>query len=228
MPFLEFGPQLRPAPSPRQNPSSDDNGTSGDNNNTAASFLLEPEAEADSSPPTSRRRHTLVPSGFECVAHPVFFRAELLSPPPSPSPAALSANALRRAARTPSTPRLGDRPGGGATSTAVRASVSAWSEKDDGGLIEALGTEELKGRSDCAAGEGKYSSGGDGASGAGSGLGDGSSGGCGAGSVTVRGKGRDEESGSGREVDVECPICLGRFERQVTLTSCLHTFCYTW
>ncbi|CAN0097514.1 unnamed protein product, partial [Laminaria digitata] len=128
------------------------------------------EAERDSS--TSRQRHTLVPSGFECIAHPVFFRSEPFAPPP-PSPAALR---------------------GATSTTTIRASVSAWNEEDDGGLIAALGTEELEGGSDCdAGGDGHASDGG----------------------------------GSGREVDVECPICLGRFERQVTLTSCLHTFCHT-
>ncbi|CBN79874.1 hypothetical protein Esi_0538_0001 [Ectocarpus siliculosus] len=32
----------------------------------------------------------------------------------------------------------------------------------------------------------------------------------------------------GREVHSVCPICLGKFEEPVTLTSCLHTFCHTW
>ncbi|CAN0522847.1 unnamed protein product, partial [Ectocarpus sp. 8 AP-2014] len=31
----------------------------------------------------------------------------------------------------------------------------------------------------------------------------------------------------GREVHSVCPICLGKFEEPVTLTSCLHTFCHT-
>lgn len=198
------------------------NGTSADN--TADTPFLTAEAEADSS--TSRRRHTLVPSGFECIAHPVFFRSEPFAPPPSP--AALSANALRRAARAPATSRLGNRSSRGATSTAIRATVSAWNEED--GLIAALGTEGLQGRSGCDAEGGGHTNWGDDDIGFGSGLGDDSSGGSvvGAGGAAARGDGGRGGSGSGREVDVECPICLGRFERQVTLTSCLHTFCHTW
>lgn len=32
----------------------------------------------------------------------------------------------------------------------------------------------------------------------------------------------------GREVDVTCPICLSRLGRALTLTSCHHTFCHVW
>eukprot|EP00904_Undaria_pinnatifida_P007293 jgi/Undpi1/3694/HiC_scaffold_16.g07064.m1 len=214
MPYLEYGPQLRPAPWLPQSLPSDDNIDSGGADNTNASFFrvaVAPEADS-SSLTSSRRRHTLVPSGFESIAHPVFFRYDPFPPPPPAPAASPGTNALRRAARASATPRLGEGPpvGRGPTSTSTRigASVSTWTEEDGGALISAALGTGLEGRSDSdAGGDGHKSGGGGGGGGA---------------------RGKEGRGGSGREVDVECPICLGRFERQVTLTSCLHTFCHTW
>eukprot|EP00752_Nemacystus_decipiens_P009329 g8337.t1 len=126
-----------------------------------------------------QQRSTFVPSGFECVAHPVFFQ---LSAPPSSAaaPSAASATAERRPLAATSTP----------TTTINQTTAAAW---DVGNLGKggSFGADDLR-----SAAEGSTGVGG-------------------------------SERGGEREVDAVCPICLGKFERPVTLTSCLHSFCHT-
>lgn len=117
-----------------------------------------------------QQRNTLVPSGFECVAHPVFFRISELATP-SAAPTAASATAERRRLDATSTP----------TTTINQTAAAAWD-------VETLGKGGNFGVDDL----------------------------------------RAAERGDEREVDSVCPICLGKFERPVTLTSCLHSFCHTW
>lgn len=128
-----------------------------------------------------QERTTLVPSGFECVAHPVFFRVSELFSPPAPgrptSNNAASATAERRRLDATTSP----------TTTISQTAAAAWD-------VEALGKGGNFGSDALRGGEG-------------SGVG---------------GIGKE------REVDAVCPICLGKFERPVTLTSCLHSFCHTW
>lgn len=130
-----------------------------------------------------QERGSLVPSGFECVAHPVFFRISELTPSSAASSVA--------AASLPGTRRLDttSRP----TTTISQTAAAAWD-------IEALGKGGNGGADALAAAEGSISRG-------------------------VGGSGRREEK---REVDALCPICLSKFERPVTLTSCRHSFCHTW
>lgn len=133
-----------------------------------------------------QQRNTLVPSGFECVAHPVFFRVSELSTPsssstaaPPPAASATTAAAERRRRDASATP----------TTTISQAAAAAWD-------VETLGKGGNVGADDLRGAEGK-----------------------GAGEV---------DRGEEREVDAVCPICLGKFERPVTLTSCLHSFCHAW
>lgn len=125
-----------------------------------------------------QQRNSLVPSGFECVAHPVFFRISELSTQSSAAPTAASATAERRRLDATSTP----------TTTISQTAAAAWD-------VEALGKGGSLGASDLR----------------------GAAGGI-----------RGGAQGGEREVDAVCPICLGKFERPVTLTSCLHSFCHTW
>lgn len=145
--------------------------------------LPEHEPHRPASPSQRRQqRNTLVPSGFECVAHPVFFRVSELHTPASTAapPTAASAAAERRRLDTTSTP----------TTTISQTAAVAWE-------VEALGKGGNFGADDLRG--------------------------------TAAGKGDGGiERGEAREVDAVCPICLGKFERPVTLTSCLHSFCHTW
>ncbi|CAN0567013.1 unnamed protein product, partial [Ectocarpus sp. 12 AP-2014] len=130
------------------------------------------EQAALGSSASRRGRDTLVPSGFECVAHPVFFRNDV------------SAGSSNYAALLPTSTKaatLAMR----STTTIDPTAAAAWD-------VEALEGEDDSGRDIDAPGNASISSG--------------------------RG---------GREVHSVCPICLGKFEEPVTLTSCLHTFCHT-
>lgn len=123
-----------------------------------------------------RSRNTLVPSGFECVAHPVFLRAEndlAIASAASAAAAAAATERRDRAAsdRTPTT-----------TIGPTASAAAAWDAD-----AENFGRGGDLGAADSSSGD-----------------------------------------RAGREVDSVCPICLGKFERPVTLTSCLHTFCHTW
>ncbi|CAM9582808.1 unnamed protein product [Ectocarpus fasciculatus] len=118
-----------------------------------------------------RVRDTLVPCGFECVAHPIFFRNDNVSDYAAPAPTSTAATAAASAMHT--------------TTTIDPTAAAAWD-------VEALGGGDDPGVDTDAPGNARISS------------------------------GRD-----GREVHSVCPICLGKFEEPVTLTSCLHTFCHT-
>ncbi|CAN0229371.1 unnamed protein product [Pylaiella littoralis] len=140
-----------------------------------------PHPRPASPSPQRRSRNTLVPSGFECVAHPVFLRADTdlaLASVASAASAAASAERRHHAVASDRTPTT--------TICPSAAAAVAW---DD---AETLG------------------SGGD----------------SGAAENALKGS-PDGGDRAVREVDSVCPICLGKFERPVTLTSCLHTFCHT-
>jgi len=113
-------------------------------------------------------RRSLVPSGFECVAHPVFLRADL-------------SRSLAATTATTAAASTGSR--GNTITTISQTAAAAWD-------VETLGKGD--GDHDFGARKGRGAAAGD------------------------------------REVDPVCPICLGKFERAVTLTSCLHSFCHTW
>ncbi|CAN0339436.1 unnamed protein product [Hapterophycus canaliculatus] len=123
--------------------------------------------------PQSSSRDTLIPSGFESVAHPVFFRT--IDFPRDSSP-----RSTRRQQETSST----------TITTTINATPTAARN------IDALDIE------------GNF--------------------GTGAGPDRGAGNNRSNDERSLREVPSVCPICLEKFERPVTLTSCLHTFCHTW
>ncbi|CAN0501447.1 unnamed protein product [Ectocarpus sp. 12 AP-2014] len=130
------------------------------------------EQAALGSSASRRGRDTLVPSGFECVAHPVFFRNDVSAGSSNyAAPLPTSTKAATLAMRS--------------TTTIDPTAAAAWD-------VEALEGEDDSGRDIDAPGNASISSG--------------------------RG---------GREVHSVCPICLGKFEEPVTLTSCLHTFCHT-
>ena len=136
------------------------------------------------SPSQQRQQgNTLVPSGFECVAHPVFFRFNELHTPASAAPLPDAASAAAERRRLDATSTL--------TTTIGQTAAAAWNVETLG-KGGGLGADDLR-----AAAEGSKGVGG-------------------------------VERGEEREVDAVCPICLGKFERPVTLTSCLHSFCHTW
>ncbi|CAB1116234.1 unnamed protein product [Ectocarpus sp. CCAP 1310/34] len=129
------------------------------------------EQAAPGASASRRGRDTLVPSGFECVAHPVFFRNDV-SDGSSDYAAPPTSNTAARSAMN-------------STTTIDPTAAAAWD-------VEALEGGDDSGRDTDAPGNASI----------------------------ISGRG-------GREVHSVCPICLGRFEEPVTLTSCLHTFCHT-
>lgn len=201
-----YGPQPRPAL--QQAPNSSTSSSSGSSQqqqlHQQQSFPL---SSVPSSSSSRWRSGSLVPSGFECVAHPVFFRTGSSSGGGGGGGGGSGGDGgggmMGRATIAPS-----------ATNTTV-VSLSSHDHEDDAGLALAL-SADLAGNnsssndnSDIINGSGESKKTGDVSEG---------------GSAIVR----TAAAGGERDVDVVCPICLDRFDQPVTLTSCLHTFCHTW
>lgn len=146
-------------------------------------------------------QRTLVPRGFECVAHPVFFR--YVNDDEDTITRATQERGPRRRTNDESASHLTE--AASTNSSSVRASaasvitsstlrnhpdIAALSTLEDDGLNDEKNTTNSKNR-------------------------------------VNPGNGGHHSSGQ-RELDVVCPICLERRQMPVTLTSCLHTFCYSW
>lgn len=146
-------------------------------------------------------QRTLVPRGFECVAHPVFFRYG--DDDEDTVTRATRERGPRRRTNDESASRL--RAAASTTSAPVRASVASVttsSTRRNHPDIAALSTLEDDGLDD----EGSTIN---------------------SKNRVNPGSGGHNSSGQ-REMDVVCPICLERRQMPVTLTSCLHTFCHSW
>lgn len=200
-----YGPQPRPAL--QQAPNSSSTSSSGNNSSQQQQLHQQqqsfPLSGVPSSSSSSRwRSGSLVPSGFECVAHPVFFRT-------GPSSGGGGSG--------------GDRGGGmmgrapTASSATNTASLSSHDHEDDAGLALALSTDLVGNNITTSSNDNSDGIAGGGESKKADGVSEG-------GSAIAR----TASAGGERDVDVVCPICLDRFDQPVTLTSCLHTFCHTW
>lgn len=145
-------------------------------------------------------RRTLVPRGFECVAHPVFLRYSnddddtVIRATRERGPRRRthdgSASHLTVAASTTASVR---------TSVASVTTSSSRRNHPDIASLSALEDDGLDDRSNKINSNNRADP----------------------------GSGGHHPSGQ-RELDVVCPICLERRQMPVTLTSCLHTFCYSW
>lgn len=168
-------------------------------------------------------RQIFVPSGFECVAHPVFFQAA--STPPS----AANAHEERRNQSLIERCYYPQHQASTRSSATNSGSGRAWDSSSRGRLR----LEHQPRPQEFVTGSSLVKS---------ELFGDTRDGGTGIGDArdsrhdeAVTGGSAEDRMGlsgtgvaSGREVDRVCPICLGRFEDPVTLTSCLHSFCHTW
>lgn len=140
-----------------------------------------------------RRLHTLVPRGFECVAHPVFFRSEIAQW------YARQADEFRDETTRQPFDTVGEGRGeqgqlqGDDITSGLVANIADEALEDIEG---ADATRVLAIASDDAA--------------------------------AAHGTAAGLEKKGGRVPDLDCPICLSRFEQPVTLTTCLHTFCHMW
>lgn len=151
-----------------------------------------------------RQPHPLVPSGFECVAHPVFLQQHQTGFR-SAAAALYEQPRLRRQDVSIVPPRSGGRASStGAGSDRQQPQQFRLQEQRDQRDNDTV-TEIFV--SDCREEEYREERSGD---------------------VHPGGAMKGAGDGAEREVDVVCNICLSRFEQPVTLTSCLHTFCHTW